>query len=282
VTEIRPSMSEYWNASAGDHWAANHERYDDLLGGYGRAAISALDVEADEHVLDVGCGAGGMTLDIARLLAPRGTVVGIDLSHQMIAVARERAGAEGLTNVEFVEGDVTTHPFEASSFHAFTSRFGVMFFEDPSGAFRHLAGLLAPGGRAAFVCWQTATANEWLTVPMGAIAQHVAGPPESDPNAPGPFAFADADRLRSILEAAGFEDVMLDPVSMDQRLGSDVDEAVAFVMGRSSVQALFTGAPDATREAAAASVRDVLGPHARDGGIFLSGAAWLVTGHLPA
>lgn len=274
-------MAEYWNASAGDHWAANHERYDELLGGYGRAAISALDVEADEHVLDVGCGAGGMTLDIARLLAPRGTVVGIDLSHQMIGVARERAGAEVLTNVEFVEGDVTMHPFEPASFHAFTSRFGVMFFDDPFAAFRHLAGLLVPGGRAAFVCWQTNAANEWLTVPMDAIAQHVALPAEGDPEAPGPFAFADADRVRSIVEGAGFEDVMLDPVSMDQRLGSDVDDAAAFVMARGSIQVLFIDAPDGTREAATASVRDALGPHARDGGVFLSGAAWLVTGHLP-
>jgi SAM-dependent methyltransferase len=274
-------MTEYWNASAGDHWAANHERYDELLGGYGRAAISALDVEADEHVLDVGCGAGGMTLDIARLLAPRGTVVGIDLSHQMIDVARERAAAEGLTNVEFVQGDVTSHPLVPASFHAFTSRFGVMFFEDPSAAFRHLAALLLPGGRAAFVCWQADTLNDWLTIPMDAITQHVAPPPPGDPHAPGPFAFADPDRLRPILESSGFEDVMIDPISMDQRLGSDVDDAAAFVMGRSSVQVLFTDAPDGTREAAAASVRDVLGPHARDGGVFLSGAAWLVTGHLP-
>ena len=161
-------MTEYWNASAGDHWAANHERYDELLGGYGRAAISALDVEADEHVLDVGCGAGGMTLDIARLLAPRGTVVGIDLSHQMIDVARERAGAEGLTNVEFVEGDVTTHPFEAASFHAFTSRFGVMFFDDPArGVPARLAGLLLPGGRAAFVCWQADNVERLADDPDG-------------------------------------------------------------------------------------------------------------------
>lgn len=275
-------MAEYWNAQAGEHWAASYERYDDLLGGYGRAAISALDVEADEHVLDVGCGAGGMTLDIARLLAPRGTVVGIDLSRQMIAVARERAAAEGLTNVEFIDGDVTTHPFEPSSFHAFTSRFGVMFFEDPAAAFRRLAQLLLPGGRAAFVCWQAESANEWMTVPMDAMTKHVPPPPKGDPHAPGPFALADADRLTSLLTNAGFADVIAEPIQMDQRLGADVDDAIGFMMGRSSVQALFAGATDDARNAAIASVREVLGPHARDGGVFLSGAAWLVTAHTPA
>jgi SAM-dependent methyltransferase len=272
-------MAEYWNARAGEHWAANHERYDELLGGYGRAAISALDVEADEHVLDVGCGSGGMTLDIARLLAPRGTVVGIDLSRQMIAVARERAAAEGLTNLEFVEGDVLTHPFEPASFHAFTSRFGVMFFDDPTAAFSRLAELLMPAGRAAFCCWQHVAENEWLTIPMDAIAAHVTLPAPGDPHAPGPFALADADRLRAILESSGFSDVMIEPVQMDQRVGSDADDAVRFVMGRSSVQALFVDVPDGTREAATASVAEALGPHARDGGVFLGGAAWLVTAH---
>ncbi len=275
-------MAEYWNAGAGEHWAASYERYDELLGGYGRAAISALDVEADEHVLDVGCGAGGMTLDIARLLAPRGTVVGIDLSKQMIAVARERAAAEGLTNVEFIEGDVTQYPFEPTSFDAFTSRFGVMFFEDPDVAFRRLAELLTSGGRAAFVCWQAASSNEWMSVPMDAMLKHVPAPPPSDPLAPGPFAFADAERLRSILASSGFEEVMIDPIAMDQRLGADVDDAVGFMMSRSSVQALLAPAREAEQQAAVLEVRDALGPHARDGGVFLGGAAWLVTAHTGA
>jgi SAM-dependent methyltransferase len=274
-------MAEYWNAGAGEHWAASYERYDELLGGFGRAAISALDVEADEHVLDVGCGAGGMTLDIARLLAPRGTVVGIDLSRQMIAVAKERAASEGLTNVEFIEGDVLTHPFEPSSFDAFTSRFGVMFFEDPDAAFRRLAELLAPGGRAAFVCWQSEDANEWLTVPMDALTKHIPAPPAAG-SGPGPFALADADRLRGLLTSAGFEDVMIDPISMDQRLGADVDDAVRFMTSRASIQALLAEAPEPAREAATQAVRDVIGPHTRDGGVFLSGSAWLANGHLPA
>jgi SAM-dependent methyltransferase len=278
----RPSTAEFWNSRAGEHWAANSDRYDELLGGYGRAAISALDVEADEHVLDVGCGAGGMTLDIARLLAPRGTVVGIDLSEQMIDVARGRARAEGLTNVEFIRGDVITHPFEPASFHALTSRFGVMFFEDPSAAFVRLAALLLPGGRVAFVCWQAASANEWMTVPTAALLSHVPAPPPGDPLAPGPFAFADADRVRSLLQAAGFEDVMIDPVSMDQRSGADVDDAVGFLLSRSTVRAMLEAAPEPAREAAIDALREALGPHARDGGVFLAGAAWLVTAHTPA
>jgi SAM-dependent methyltransferase len=275
----RPTMAEYWNSRAGEHWASTYERYDDLLGGYGRAAISALDAEADERILDVGCGAGGTTLDVARLLAPRGTIVGIDLSKQMIEVAQQRAWAEALTNVEFVQGDVVTHPFEDGSFDAFMSRFGVMFFDDPLAAFSRLAALLVPGGRAAFVCWQAPEANEWMQVTLHAVTAHTGMPPAPPPGAPGPFALADRERLASILDGAGFEDVFIEPVSMDQRAGADVDEALSFYLGTSTITALLSDVDEPVRDAAISSLRDSLGPHARDGGVYMSGAAWLVTAH---
>lgn len=275
-------MAEYWNARAGEHWAATYESYDDLLGGYGRAAISALDAEADERILDVGCGAGGTTLDVARLLAPRGTVIGIDLSGQMIEVARERAAAEGLSNVQFVQGDVTTYAFDDGSFDAFMSRFGVMFFEDPGAAFARIARLLVPGGRAAFVCWRSPEANEWMQVTFGAVTAHTGVPPAPSPGTPGPFALADRDRLVSILDLAGFEDVFIEPISMDQRAGADVDEALTFYLGTSTITALLADVDAATRDAAIASLRQSLTPHARDGGVYMSGAAWLVTAHTPS
>lgn len=144
-------MSE-WESSEGEHWATNAERYTRMLGGFGNIVTAAASYRPGERVLDVGCGNGDLTLAAARAIDGSGSVHGVDLSPAMLAVAAGRAAEEGLDNVSFEAADASTFQPEAAGFDVVVSRFGVMFFDDPTAALAHIRSLMAPGGRLAFVC----------------------------------------------------------------------------------------------------------------------------------
>jgi len=228
-------------------------------------------------VLDVGWGCGATTLAAARAVA-EGEAVGIDLSESMIDRARQRALDEGIGNARFEVADAQTFhlpvPFDAT-----ISRFGLMFFEDPVAAFANLCGGLWPGGRLAFVCWQEMAVNEWMTVPATAALAHVPMPELGEPDAPGPYSLADADRVREILTGAGLVDVDLESVEEKMLLGGrgTVGDAVEFLSHTGMGQALLGDAAPAVREQVFAAVRESLLPYVTDDGVRVGAAAWLVT-----
>lgn len=266
----------YWNAAAGQTWAALQERLDRQLEPLGRAAIDALDPAADERIIDIGCGAGQTSLELAGEVGPDGTVLGVDISAPLLEVARRRAAEAGLANVRFLEADAQTRAFAPGSADGVFSRFGVMFFADPPAAFRNIREALRPGGRLAFVCWRPLALNEWMLIPMRAALQHIpAPPPPADPNAPGPFAFADPDRVRGILGEAGFSDIAIE--AHDTRIGgNDLDQTVAMSLRVGPLGALLRENPD-MRDTVVGSIREALEPHAGPAGVFLPGAVWVVT-----
>ena len=152
-------------------------------------------------MLDVGCGTGKPTLDLARLASP-GHVLGVDLSRRMLGRARDRAEAEGLTNVEFLQADAQVHPFDEGAFDVAVSVFGAMFFNDPVAALSNVGRALRPGGRLAVLAWQALARNQWLVALRAALAvgRTLGAPPNG---APGPFALAEPDHVRWVLGAAG-------------------------------------------------------------------------------
>ena len=174
-------------------------------------------------MLDIGCGCRDTSRQVARAGVQ---VTGVDISAPMPAAARQRAAAEDLP-VEFVLADASTHPFGADRDVLF-SRFGVMFFADPAGAFANLRTSLTRGGRMAFVCWQAASANAWMAALAAAIARFLPPTPPADPRAPGPFAFADRACLVGILGQAGFAEVPVEPIEADLLMGRNVDDAMLF------------------------------------------------------
>ena len=265
----------HWAGEGGEQWVAQHERYDRMLAPYGRRLLAALAPTAGEGVLDVGCGNGTVTLEIAAQVAP-GQVTGVDISTPMLGFARRRAADAGLDNVTFVEGDAQVHRFEPRSFDAVVSRFGVMFFDDPEAAFANVGTAVKPGGRIAFLCWRELIANEWMMVPVAAALQHVPMP-ALPAGGPGPFAFADADRVRSVLAAGGFEDVHLEEVDESAQIGSSVDDVLAFLHNSEMARILFEGVDDATAAKAWGAVADALAERKSAEGVVLGGAAWLVT-----
>jgi SAM-dependent methyltransferase len=268
---------ENWDGAGGEHWVAEAARYDRMNERFAERIIEALAPKAGERVLDIGCGNGALALAIAGLVAPDGAVVGLDISGPMLANARRRADATGAVNTSFEKGDAQIHPIAEQSFDAVVSRFGVMFFEDPIAAFTNLHRALKPGGSLAFTCWQDLFNNEWIMVPAGAALQHVPMPDFGEPGGPGPFSFADADRLRTVLTEAGFAEIELEEVVRPMMIGDSVDDAIQFLQNSDMGDVLFTGVDDETAARAWAAVRDALAPHATPDGVILNGTVWLAT-----
>jgi SAM-dependent methyltransferase len=269
-----------WAGAEGEHWADSAARYTKMLRPYGDALLAAAGLARGEHVLDVGCGNGDVSVAAARHVGDVGTVVGVDLSPAMLDVARARAREAGLGNVTFVQADASRWQHD-DGVDVLVSRFGVMFFDDPLAAFTTLRSSVRPGGRLAFLCWQDLLVNEWMIVPGGAVAE-VLPLPVGDPGAPGPFAFADADRTRSILEGAGFSDVAVEPVAAPMWMGDDPDDAVAFLETTGMGRIVFADAPPDLHAEARTRAQASLEPHHSPDGVVLGGAAWLVTARSPA
>ena len=267
---------EHWDGEGGRRWVAEQARHDTMLRGFGDRAVEALDLQPGERALDVGCGNGAMTVAMGERVAPGGSVVGIDLSGPMLAVARERARAAGLAHVELVQGDAQVHRF-ADPFDAVASRFGVMFFADPAAAFANLCAATRPGGRLAFVCWQEMLVNEWIVVPAAAALEHVPTPALGGPG-PGPYALADAAQTRALLTSAGWDGVAVEAVEERMVLGQGSGEVVDFLRGSSWAKTMFAGVDPDTAARAWAAVGEALEACRTDDGVVLGGKAWLVTG----
>jgi SAM-dependent methyltransferase len=239
-------------------------------------------VAPGERALDVGCGCGQTTFQLAERVAPAGSVVGIDISAVMLARAQERAarsGAEGV-RIRFENADAQTAALGEAAFDLVFSRFGVMFFADPPAAFANLRRALAPGGRLAFVCWQGPERNEWVRVPLAAAAKHLTLPRPA-PGAPGPFALSDPERTRAILAQAGFREIEIEPHERDLAIArGSLDEAAGFLtqIGPLSRALREAGAAGAElQEAVAQSVREALAPYAGPQGVRMGSASWIVT-----
>jgi SAM-dependent methyltransferase len=276
-------QAEHWNTGPGvAHWVTNQARYDRMHAPFTALILDAASLRPGENVLDVGCGCGSTTLAAARLVAP-GRATGLDLSGPMLARARADAEAAGLANAVFQQGDAQVYPLEAARFDAVISRFGVMFFADPVAAFANMRSATRPGGRLVFTCWQPLAANEWMLVPGAALAEHLPPPPPPPAGGPGMFAFADPDRLRPILAAAGWRDVEISPEHASILVGGQgsLDDAVEFLRTATQGRTMLAGADPATADRALASVRAALAPHADADGVHLGAAIWLVQAAAP-
>lgn len=256
-----------------DHWVVHRDRYDGMYEPFQRALLSAAGIRRGEDVLDVGCGYGTTTL-AAEALARPGTVTGIDVSPTMLALAR--TSAAGTSTVSFVEDDAQTHVFPASSFDVVLSRLGLMFFADPVAAFTTLRRATRPGGRLAFVSWRSPAHQPWLCVPGAAVARYVELPDLTNGGGPGMFGLADPDRVRAVLQAAGWTSVELEPMTIPLRLGSSPQDAVSFLRRGSLGGRTLDGTDEDTEARALADVRAAMAPYTVADGVRLDASVWLV------
>lgn len=281
---VNAPQIEYWNGAAGEKWAKGAAGQDAMLEPLGAAAMDACGFQPGNAVLDVGCGSGSTTLEIARRVGARGRVLGVDISAPMLEVARARLDALGGGSgggVTFENKDVATYPFEAGTFDNVFSRFGVMFFIDPVAAFTNIRTGLKSGGRLAFVCWQALDKNPRMEIPVNIALKYVPAPPSKGPEAPGPMAFADPERVRRILSGAGFDDIQLEPLEPMLQLGADIPGAVQKLMGSGQAGRLIGPAPDDVKARIADDLADVIAGYQTSDGVKMRGAVWIVTATAP-
>lgn len=272
---VDPSNAEAakaWDGDEGAYWAAHAERFDRSVAAHHHNLFDAAAITVGDRVLDIGCGTGQTTRDAASA-AVAGSALGIDLSAEMISLARKLAIGAGIRNVTFEQADAQIYPFEAGSFDLAISRTGAMFFGDREAAFSNIARALRLDGRLALITWQAPAANEWFTDLTTALAagRDLPAPP---PGAPGPFSLADPPYVRELLTAAGFGCVDMEGVSAPMWFGSDADDAYAFVAGL--LGWMLDGLGDDQRGRALDALRATISKHQTAGGVLYESRAWLI------
>ena len=278
MASTNPNANQHkeWNDATGRRWLERHEAVDRQLAPFGRRAMDRADIGASQHVLDVGCGCGETTLELARRVGAGGFVTGIDISRQLIERARQLAGESRLANIRFEEADAQTFPFPPQSFDVVFSRFGIMFFDDPDAAFANLRAALRPGGRLSFVCWPAPHENQFITIPIAAATRHITLPEPGDPDAPGPFALANPERVRRILSRAGFSDIETERV-IEKVGGGTLDETANQLAEVGPLSSIIDSIDEQTRRAIVADIRAALAGLASQGRDFLDAVSWLVS-----
>lgn len=271
-------MAAAWDGAEGQHWATHAERYEAASILHWQALLHSVDIAMHDVVLDIGCGAGRSTRDLARMAAS-GCVFGVDLSSPMLERARRSAEAEGLTNVHFEQADAQVHPFPADRFDMAVSSFGAMFFADPVAAFTNIGRALGGDGRLAMLAWRQLTDNEWVAAVREALAlgRAIAEPV---PGAPGPFGLAAREHTEHVLASAGFTDIGFEQVDAPIRWGTDTDDAFSFVSTLGITRGLTQDLDPSSHGRALEALRRTLAEHETDDGVMFAGASWLITARL--
>jgi SAM-dependent methyltransferase len=219
-------QAEFWNGDAGDRWVEFSDRLDAMLLPFAQAVLTTAKITASEDVLDIGCGAGALSLLSAQTAH---SVQGVDISEPLITLAKQRS--HNIETVQFALGDAAALQADKKRDIAI-SRFGVMFFSEPASAFGNIRAQLSGVGRMVFACWQAPALNLWARAPLEAAMPFLnAVLPMPEPGTPGPFAFADPDYVESVLSEAGWQDIKLSEWTGDICIpGKDVGEAADFML----------------------------------------------------
>jgi SAM-dependent methyltransferase len=265
---------EMWNGRVGQKWSRLQDKTDLMLNNITDALMPFAGAQPGEHVLDIGCGCGTTTFRLQMAVSPNGSVAGVDISAPMLDVARARSQAMN-ADIAFIEEDASVYDFQPV-FDLVFSRFGVMFFDDPVAAFGNIRTALSPKGRLAFVCWRAFKENDWAFVPYVAAQPFLPQQPKTDPHAPGPFAFADGDRLKDILAKAGFANIRIEMLDTTASLGKTAAEAARESLNVGPVSRAANDLPDEERAKARDAIEKAFSKHVTDAGLALKAACWLV------
>jgi ubiquinone/menaquinone biosynthesis C-methylase UbiE len=286
VAATNREAAEAWSGSLFDRFVRFRGLVTAGLGAHGKAAIEAHPPRVGDRVLDLGCGFGDTTQQLAELVAADGQAVGIDVSEPFVAAARAEAEAAGVENVSFTTGDIQVTEFDESFDYAF-SRMGIMFFANPVQAFRNVRAGLVPGGRLCAVVWRRKLDNDWVRRAELVVEEYLEHPEESDEPTcgPGPFSMANADTVTEQLKLAGFEEISLQRCDLPIKIGDDLEHAVEFNMSlgpAGEVLRLWGDRVDEIRPKIARELREALAEFDGPDGVVAPASTWIVGARAPA
>jgi ubiquinone/menaquinone biosynthesis C-methylase UbiE len=280
------SYIECWNEVLTPKWL----RFRHLLSGNGQIhsdlAYPRLSIRRGQRVLDVACGFGETTLEMADRVGPLGSVLGLDCTSAFIEIAEREREVSGVSNAEFWVADIDEVSLPSHAFDAAVSRFGIMFCASPVRALRAIARALVPGGELGLICWRSVAHNPCWGLAEQIALRHAPAPGEQAQSCgPGPFSMADRETNERILHAAGFEDVRVVQQDAELCVGNSLEEAEDY-------QLLIGPAGYVIREAGArgvlampairAELRQILQQYVRsDGSVWLPSSAWFLRARTP-
>ena len=277
--------TEAWNGPLFDVWQDFQAVVVSNARAHGDAALVDHRPEPGDRVLDIGCGLGDSTVQLAELVGPEGHAHGVDVAERMIAGAREQAARASAQNVSFEAADVQVAQFADTYDYAF-ARFGTMFFANPVVALRNVRQALRPGGRLNIVVWRRKLDNEWLHRAETIVEQFLDRPEEYDQPTcgPGPFSMANADTVTDVLKHAGFVDLALKRQDLSIKIGDDLEHAVKLVMSigpAGEVLRLWGDRVEEIRPRVRAALLEGMADLARDDAVYAASSTWSVRAVAP-
>jgi len=271
-------QEKLWNGPAGLAWVESQALLDRLFLPFEQRLASVVPAGSALQVLDIGCGTGSTTLAVAARLGAQGRCTGIDISGPMIATARARALARfgpASTAADFIVADAQRHAFEPAGVDLILSRFGVMFFDDPVAAFANLRRAARDTAALQLIAWRRAAENPFMTTAERAAAPLLPGLPPRRPDAPGQFAFADADRVRRILQQGGWADIDIRPI--DVPCAMPEPELPNYLSRLGPVGIALQSVDARTRARVVETVRAAFEPYVRGDEVRFNAACWAIT-----
>jgi SAM-dependent methyltransferase len=286
VVTANEEAIEAWDGPLYDRFVQFRHLLAGGLGVHGDEGLRVVAPAPGERALDIGCGFGDTTQQLAELVGAEGSALGVDASPRFIETASKEAEEAGVHNARFAVADVEAHSFEEQFDLAF-SRMGTMFFANPVAALRRVREALVPGGRLAMVVWRSKVENEAFYRGQLVTEQFVTKPEEYDEPTcgPGPFSMGNADTTSGILLSAGFEQISLLRCDKPILIGVDLDEAVEFMMSigpAGEILRLAGERAEHLHEPVAAALREDMAEWAQpDGSVLGPASTWIVSAQAP-
>jgi len=273
---------EAWNGVLFDRFLQYRHIMIGGLAPHGDEAMRISPPRPGDRVLDIGCGFGDTTQQLARLVGPTGSVLGVDIAPRFIAAAESEAALARVENVRFAVRDVQATTFDETFDYVF-SRFGIMFFDNPVWALRNVRAAMTSGGRLCAVVWRRRFDNPWMYKAEMVVKPHLEPEEETDEPrcGPGPFSMADADTVSGQLVSAGFGEIALRRYDRMLTFGRSLDEAIAMnlALGPAAEALRLAGEGGAAlRPQLEALLREALAEFVqKDGTVAATASTWIVT-----